>query len=90
MAKLVVVARSAALVTFTILVFNEDFTLMQLVGYCISLAGFAGYSTLKAQEKQAKGAVADYSKVDGSKEDDNASVRSDKPLMCAEISDTRE
>merc|ERR1712032_965631 len=51
MAKLVVVARSAALVIFFIVFQGEAFTAWELVGYSISLAGFAGYSWLKAREK---------------------------------------
>merc|ERR1712032_1336370 len=44
MAKLVVVARSAALVIFFIVFQGEAFTAWELVGYSISLVGFAGYS----------------------------------------------
>lgn len=90
MAKLVVVARSMALVIFCNLVFHEAFTRMQLVGYCISLVAFAGYTSLKAQEKQAKVEVADYSEVDNNKEDDDSSIRSDKPLMSGDNDGARE
>merc|ERR1712032_762293 len=51
MAKLVVVARSAALVIFFIIFQGEEWITWQLVGYSISLCSFAGYSWLKASEK---------------------------------------
>merc|ERR1712178_313919 len=42
MAKLVVVARSAALVCILILVYNEEWKPLQLVGYLITLLAFTG------------------------------------------------
>jgi len=51
MAKLVTVARSAALVLFFIVVQGEEYTMWQLVGYSIALCAFAGYSWQKAGEK---------------------------------------
>merc|ERR1712032_1778765 len=53
MAKLIVVARSAALVVYFILAEGEEFTWWQLVGYSITLCAFAGYSALQANEKVA-------------------------------------
>lgn len=50
MAKLVVVARSAGLVTVLILVWGEECTSLQIIGYGITLVAFGGYATLKATE----------------------------------------
>lgn len=80
MAKLVVVARSAGLVLYFIVFFHEDFTNIELIGYSITLIAFAGYTTLKAREKDMK-ANAKYSQVENQKDEDRESVRSDKPLM---------
>merc|ERR550514_585426 len=49
MAKLIVVARSAGLVTVLIFVWHEEWKPLQLVGYAITLLAFGGYSALKAK-----------------------------------------
>jgi hypothetical protein len=54
MAKLIVVARSAALVTVLIVAWGEECTKLQVLGYSVTIAAFAGYSFLKTKEvKQA-------------------------------------
>lgn len=49
MAKLLVIARSSALV-LVFIVNGEPFTLLQVIGYVITLLAFAGYSLVKAWE----------------------------------------
>lgn len=52
MAKLIVVARSAGLVTVLIIFWHEECTPLQIVGYAITLVAFGGYSYLKTTESR--------------------------------------
>lgn len=88
MAKLVVVARSAALVIYLILVWNEAWTPMQLVGYSITLVAFIGYSTLKAKEGKAKAASKGDDDIEKVQKSDSGSVKdtsseTDQPLLAS-------
>lgn len=62
MAKLIVVARSAALVLFFIVAYKEAYTRLELIGYTITVVAFAGYTNLKAREKDKKDSQ-NYGKV---------------------------
>lgn len=86
MAKLIVVARSAGLVCVLILVWNEEWKPLQLVGYTITLIAFGGYSWLKVSEKNpVKVAAAETSPAalegGGSPKNSEDDARSDDPLM---------
>ncbi|CAK0869855.1 unnamed protein product [Prorocentrum cordatum] len=53
LAKLLVIFRSAALVLVFILG-GEEFTLLQVAGYAVTICAFVGYSVVKAQEAQER------------------------------------
>lgn len=80
MAKLVVVARSAALVTVLILAYGEECTPLQIIGYAITLVAFGGYSALKATEVKEV-SPAEMSSFPSEQED----AHSDDPLMAKTV-----
>jgi drug/metabolite transporter (DMT)-like permease len=90
MAKLIVVARSAGLVTALIFIWHEDWKPLQLVGYAITLVAFGGYSALKAKESKAAQASKAETEMTQSgvarsprAMEDGQGERADEPLMGA-------
>lgn len=84
MAKLIVVARSAGLVTVLILFWAEEWKPLQLVGYAITLVAFMVYSFLKATEKNRQSEVAPKADVEiasPSRSQGEEDARSDEPLI---------
>jgi len=85
MAKLIVVARSAALVMYFIVFSHEEATPFQVVGYVITLVAFGVYSALKTQENKNKveDLEAIHRDVNGKAEKniDDKDSNSDQPLI---------
>jgi drug/metabolite transporter (DMT)-like permease len=88
MAKLIVVARSAGLVTVLIAFYGESFTPMQLLGYAITLMAFGAYSAFKVTETRdltpsmtLSKSVATEQKEDMDMDLELSEVHSDEPLM---------
>jgi len=86
MAKLIVVARSAALVFFLVVVWHEDSTSFEIVGYAVTLVAFFAYSVLKTQESKNKVDDLEADQKDrngkaGQYSEDKDSGSSDQPLI---------
>lgn len=77
LAKLLVIARSSALV-MVFIISGEPFTYLQVVGYAITLSAFAGFSVVKAREIEAQ-ARADEERA--SRELENEAFDSEDELL---------